>query len=147
VTDRFRTTHVVVDTDALSWALNPSHKSYGATNTAIAGRKIVVSFVSITEVRFGALRAGWGEFRQRQLARRLADLDVVQTDSELNERCAQLRSWAASAGHALGQKIHEADRWVATTALALDLELVAGEQIFGGVPDLDVIPIVLRGTR
>ncbi|MHB8437377.1 MAG: PIN domain-containing protein, partial [Acidimicrobiales bacterium] len=38
----------------------------------------------------------------------------------------------------MGQKIHEADRWVATTALVLGLELVAGDAIYEGVDGLDV---------
>jgi len=87
-----------------------------------------VSFVSVVEVRYGGLRAGWGDLRLRHQANSLADLDVVQTDEQLIDRCAQLRAWASHAGHPLAQKIHEADRWVATTALALELELVAGDQ-------------------
>lgn len=44
-------------------------------------------------------------------------------------------------GHALGQKIHEADRWVAATALALELDLVAGDRIFDDVPGLRVVKV------
>ena len=40
-------------------------------------------------------------------------------------------------GHALAQKIREADRWVAATAVALSLELVAGDGIFENVAGLD----------
>jgi predicted nucleic acid-binding protein len=100
-----------------------------------------VSFGFVAELRYGALRAGWGDLRLRRLARSLSDLDVVQTEQRLIERCAELRAWASRAGHALGQKIHEADRWVAATALALDLELVAGDGIFEGVPGLDVLGV------
>ena len=80
-------------------------------------------------------------FRLRVLAESLSDLDVIQTEERLIGRCAVLRAWAARAGHPLGQKIHEADRWVAATALALDLELVAGDGIFEGVPGLDVLGV------
>lgn len=103
----------------------------------------MASFVSVVELRFGALRAGWGELRLHRLARSVADLDVVQTEQQLIDRCAQLRAWASGAGHPLGQKIHEADRWVAATALALHLELVAGDRIFEGVPGLTVLRIDL----
>jgi predicted nucleic acid-binding protein len=71
----------------------------------------------------------------------MADLDVVQTEEQLIQRCAQLRAWAHRSGHPLGQKIHEADRWIAATALALDLELVAGDGIFHGVPDLSLVQV------
>jgi predicted nucleic acid-binding protein len=139
---RRRATHVVVDTDALSWALDARLLPRSEmSRSLIGGRARVVSFVSVAELRYGALRAEWGDLRLRRLARSLSDLDVVQTEQRLIARCAELRAWASRAGHALGQKIHEADRWVAATALALDLELVAGDGIFEGVPGLDVLGV------
>ena len=108
---RRQATHVVMDTDALSWALDPRPTPRSAsTRAAIGGRTRVVSFVSVTELRYGALRAGWGELRLRRLARSLADLDVVQTEEQLIHRCAELRAWAHRSGHPLAQKIHEAVR-------------------------------------
>lgn len=98
-----------------------------------------MSFVTVTELRYGALRAGWGELRLQRLERSLADLDVVQTSETLINRCAALRAEASRAGHALAQKIHEADRWVAITAVVLGLELVAGDGIFEGMAGLDVV--------
>lgn len=142
MTDRRRSTHVVTDTDALSWALDPrpTPRSQHARE-AVAGRRRVVSFVSVTELRYGGLRAGWGELRLRRLDRSLSDLDIVQTEERLIRRCAEVRAWAHRAGHPLAQKIHEADRWVAAIAIELDLELIAGDSIFQGVPDLALIRV------
>lgn len=42
-------------------------------------------------------------------------------------------------GHALCQKIHTADRWVAATALALDRPLVSLDAIYRDVPGLTLI--------
>jgi len=104
---RRRATHVVVDTDALSWALDPRPTTLSeAARALIGGRTRVVSFVSAVELRYGALRTGWGDLRLRQLARSLSDLDVVQTDERLIDRCAELRALASRAGHPLGQKMH-----------------------------------------
>ena len=111
------------------------------SRAAIAGRTRVVSFITVTELRYGALRAGWGELRIRRPVRSMSDLDVVQTEEKLINRCAELRAWAHRAGHPLGQKLHEVDRWVASTALALDLELVAGDAIFEGVPGLSLLRV------
>ncbi len=142
MTSRRASTHVVVDTDALSWALDPRPVPRAeAARARIADRTAVVSFVSVAEIRFGALRAGWGELRIRRLARSLADLDVVESDARLIDRYAELRAWASGGGHAIAQKIHEADRWVAATALALDLELVSGDRIFESIPGLVVLGI------
>lgn len=75
--------------------------------------------------------------RLRSLERSLADLDVVHTTGALVERCAELRVQATRIVHGLAYKIHEADRWVASTALALGLELIAGDTMFGGLPGPD----------
>ena len=94
--------------------------------------------MTVTELRYGALRAGWGELRRRQLERSLADVDVIQTSGVLIDRCASVRAELSHDGHALAQKIHKADRWVAATAVALGLELVAGDGIFENAASLDV---------
>jgi len=74
------------------------------------------------------------------LERSLGDLDVIQTNESLIWRCAELRVEGGRIGHPLGQKVHEADRWVATTALVLSLGLAGGDGIFEGVPGLDPSP-------
>ncbi|MGH9223826.1 MAG: PIN domain-containing protein [Acidimicrobiales bacterium] len=142
--ERRRLTHVVVDTGVASWLLDPRPSPHAEeARRVVGGRSRVASFVTVTEFRYGALRAGWGELRRRQLERSLADLEVIQTSEALIDRCASLRAELSRAGHALAQKIHEADRWVAATAVALNLELVAGDGIFENVAGLDV----RRGCR
>jgi predicted nucleic acid-binding protein len=134
-----RLTHVVIDTDVASWLLDPRPSPHGEEARRVIGdRSRVVSFVTVTELRYGALRANWGELRRRQLERSLADVDVIQTSEVLIDRCASLRAGLGRAGHALSQKLHEADRWVAATAIALGLELVAGDGIVENVAGLDV---------
>ena len=137
--ERRRLTHVVIDTDVASWLLDPRPSPHAEEARRVIGsRSRVVSFVTVTELRYGAMRAGWGELRRRHLERSLADLDVIQTSERLIECCASLRADASRAGHGLAQKIHEADRWVAAAAVALGLELVAGDGIFENVARLDV---------
>jgi len=139
VTRPRRETHVVVDTDVTSWLIDPRPLPQAeAARRIIGGRIQVVSFITVTELRYGALLASWGEFRLRRLERSLADLDVIQTGEAVIARCAELRAQLSRSGHGLGQKIHEADRWVAATALALNLDLVAGDGIFAGVDDLNL---------
>jgi predicted nucleic acid-binding protein len=50
--------------------------------------------------------------------------------------CAELRATGEHAGHALGQKVHEADRWIAATAMRLGVQLVSDDSVFLGVPGL-----------
>ena len=108
------------DTDVASWLLDPRPSPHAEEARRVIGeRSRVVSFVTVTELRYGALRAGRGELRRRRLERSLADLDVIQTSEVLIDRCASLRAEQGRTGHALAQRIHEADRWVAASAIAL----------------------------
>jgi predicted nucleic acid-binding protein len=52
---------------------------------------------------------------------------------------ASLRTWCVRTGHGLGQKDHEADRWVAATAIWLQVPLVAHDRIFANVKDLELL--------
>ena len=98
---------VVVDTMAVSALVNASRNPQRAIayRRAINDDSVLVSFVTITELRFGALRAGWGDLRRRGLERDLARLVVVQPDDQLMRTCAELRASCRRVGHALGDKI------------------------------------------
>ena len=132
---------VVIDTMVVSAMMNAVRDPDTANDyrALVAGRPIVVSFVTVTEMRYGALKAGWGDLRRRGLERELAKLTVAQPDDELMHRCAELRSTCASAGKALGQKVHEADRWVAATAIMLAVELVSDDAVFKDISGLTVL--------
>lgn len=131
---------VVVDTMVVSSLVNAHRKPAPAAKyrTLIAERPIMVSFVTVTEMRYGALKAGWGELRRRGLERDLARLVVVQPDDQLMQTCADLRARCGQAGHGLAHKVHEADRWVAATAIRLGVDLVSDDTVFHKVPGLVV---------
>lgn len=128
---------VVIDTMVLSALLDTRPSSVGPTwRSVIGGSPTVLSFCTVTEVRYGALRAGWGELRRARLERDLARFAVIRPDDRLMNICAELRHRCAQSGHPLGQKVHEADRWVAATAVALDVELVSDDAVFNDVKGL-----------
>ncbi len=133
---------VVVDTMVVSALVNAGRDPGAAERcrSAVDGRSVVVSFVTVTEMRFGAIKAGWGEIRRRGLERVLSRLVVVQPDDDLMRTCAELRATCRAQGHALGQKVHEADRWVASTAIALGVALISGDGVFDNVAGLVVQP-------
>lgn len=105
----------------------------------VSGRKLVLSFATVAELRFGALKGGWGDLRRRALERDLATLPVVQPDDQLMLICAELRHQCERDGHPLGQKIHEADRWIAATALRLQVPVVSADHVFNDVAGLTVL--------
>jgi predicted nucleic acid-binding protein len=98
-----------------------------------------LAFQTVMELRYGALRANWGDLRRRRLERRIAELTVVQSDDEMVTTCAQLRLRRRQVGHALGNKIHDGDRWIAAAAIRLGLPLVSNDQIFAGAPGVDML--------
>lgn len=83
---------VVEDTMVVSALINAHrHRAPAAAfRETIAGRPIVVSFATVTEVRYGALKAGWGDLRRRALERDLTRLVVVQPDDQLMRTCAEV---------------------------------------------------------
>jgi predicted nucleic acid-binding protein len=97
-----------------------------------------VSFQTVAELRYGALRRGWGEARLRKLDAKVAAVSIVHSGDELIATYARLRADCVRNGHALGQREHDADRWIAATALRLGIPLVSHDRVFENAPGLQV---------
>ena len=140
MTDAQPTGAVVVDTIVISWLLDdrPNRLADHHRNR-LGAQPVLVAFQTVMELRYGALRAGWGELRRRRLERGLAELTVVQPDDETITVCAELRLQCQQVGHALGDKIHDGDRWIASTAIRLGLPLVSHDGVFNAAPGLSII--------
>lgn len=131
---------VVVDTSVFSLDLvDIRPQLIGEYAPMLRGRPVHLAFVTVAEARFGARLAGWGEPRLARLESRLAVVDIVWPGTELVETYVDLRATCVELGLALGAKVHEADRWVAATALRLGLPLVAHDRVFMNVPGLQVL--------
>lgn len=131
---------VVVDTMVVSWLfddrLNPVADRY---RELIGASPVLLAFQTVAELRYGALRAGWGELRRRRLDRLVAELTVVQPDDEMISACADLRDACRRIGHPLGGKVHDGDRWIAATAIRLRLPLVSHDGVFDATPGLRLL--------
>ena len=131
---------VVIDTGLFSDALLPSRDHVvDAYERDLDGRKLVVSFQTVAEVRYGALWRGWGRKRVQAMESHLSTALEVPAHVDLTREWALLRNDCRRAGHAFHAKIHVADLWVAATATLLGLPLVTHDSGFRGVPGLDVI--------
>ncbi len=62
------------------------------------------------------------------------DDDIITASAELRIRCQQ-------AGHALGNKLHDGDRWIAATAIRLDMALASHDGVFANTPELRLITV------
>ena len=123
---------IVIDTDVFSADLVPRSPLAQHYAPIITGRLAFISF------RYGALPRGSGESRLLELEAKLGHVEVVHSGPELIQVYARLRAACADAGHALAQREHNADRWIAATALRLGVPLVSNDGIFRGVPSLVV---------
>ncbi len=128
---------IVIDTDVFSADLSET-VLIAAYEPIIVGRPAFLSFQTVAELRFGALRRGWGEARLRKLEAKIANTEVVHSGDELVTAYARLRANCVRVGHALGQREHDADRWIAATALRLEIPLVSNDRVFEGAPGLQL---------
>ena len=137
--------NVVVDTDVYSALYTDPGRAErrGLPVTkwleALAGDRVLISFQTRAEVLAGLRAGNWGETR-RQIA--MAKLDAVPTipaDREVIDSYAELTSLCRRAGHAMHDKIHTADRWVAACAVAKGLPLLTGDGIYQDAPGLSLL--------
>jgi len=92
----------------------------------IAERRLFLAFHTVMELRFGAIRAGWGELRRRRLEWRIAELSIVQPDDEMITVCASAELTVSGPDTLLATRIHDGDRWIAAArAIRLRLPLVS----------------------
>ena len=105
---------------------------------SVVGRPAFISFQTVAELRYGAIRRQWGARRTRELKAKIATAKTVHTGPEHILVHANLRAGCERIGHALGQREHNADRWVTSTALRLGIPLVSNDTIFENVPGLIV---------
>jgi len=130
----------VIDTGIFGARLTPSGRLLASHyRPLVEGRPVVISFVTVAELEYGATLAGWGPERLQRLAYEIGRTEVVWPGPHLTETYASLRAWCVRTGHGLGQKQHEAARWIAATALWLQIPLVAHDGIFANVKDLELL--------
>jgi tRNA(fMet)-specific endonuclease VapC len=86
----------------------------------VRGSELVISFMTLAEMRHGALDANWGPRKCAVLEAYLADFSVLHSDNLL---CS---TWAAVRNESTlkGRPISSADAWIAATALVLSAPLV-----------------------
>jgi tRNA(fMet)-specific endonuclease VapC len=114
---------IVVDTDVASYIFN-WHSLAQRYSDALHGSELILSFMSVAELRMGATSAGWGNRRRLLLERFMQGFELVYADNNLCTVWAMIRADARSAGRALSPQ----DAWIAATALALDAPLATNNR-------------------
>ena len=130
---------VFLDTNVLSWLLQGrDDRLTDSYRDLIGTRLVILPFQVVAEVRYGMLRARWGELRVRRAERVLAGFAIAQPDDATLTVYAQLRLRAIQNGHPLGDKVHDGDRWIGATAVSAHRPLVSHDAIFQNVEGLDI---------
>ena len=114
------TARLVVDTDVASFIFK-WHPEFAPRYIAIVrGSELAVSFMTLAEMRQGALDANWGPRKCDVLEAYLADFSILHSDSLL---CS---TWAAVRNESVrkGRQMSSADAWIAATARVLSAPLV-----------------------
>ncbi|MCB2262474.1 MAG: type II toxin-antitoxin system VapC family toxin [Candidatus Thiosymbion ectosymbiont of Robbea hypermnestra] len=117
----------VLDTNAVIYL----HKGLLAENLPVGEYAISV----ITEMELLSF-AGLTEDQRMWLQCFIDDLDIIGIDSDVKQRAIQLR---------LQQRLKLPDAIIAATAISRNAVLLSNDQEFGGIPELDLRKLVLRG--
>lgn len=136
---------VLVDTDVFSRLFvrrsGPRAESGAveAWRQVLRGRQVVIAFQTRAEVLQGALAAEWGSTRMGRLRAVLDARPTVGVDHDVIDAHAVLFAACRRSGHALHDKGHTGDRWVASCAIAKNLPILAGDRIYRDAPALRVV--------
>lgn len=114
------TARLVLDTDVASFIFKWHPEFAPRYVDIVRGSELIVSFMTLAEMRQGALGANWGPRRCAVLEAYLADFSVLHSDSLLCSTWAAVRNESTQKGH----PISAADAWIAATALVLAAPLV-----------------------
>jgi predicted nucleic acid-binding protein len=104
---------LVVDTDVLSMVMW-SRGQHLDWEPLIDGHVLTISFVTVAEVRAGALIANFGDARRRELEEHVRQLVVLPASDAVTAMYAQL--FARFRGRLKGGGVN--DMWIAACALA-----------------------------
>jgi tRNA(fMet)-specific endonuclease VapC len=126
---------LVVDTDVVSYLFRGDTRAE-PFRSVLAGRVLVVSFMTIAELDRWALSRNWGPSRMAALEQHLRNFVLHPFDRALCRRWAEVMDGARR----LGRPIQTADAWIASTALQLAVPLVThNPSDYDGVGGLTVL--------
>jgi predicted nucleic acid-binding protein len=129
---------VLLDTDVFSFLLKGGTRAE-KWRPLVAGRYALVSFITAGELKAWAYSRNWGAARRQDLDTRLGSTVVVPYDAALIDEYGRVYADAKAQGHALADKAHGSDRWIAATARVMGVPLLTGNlRHFAGLPGLDL---------
>lgn len=133
---------VVLDTDVYSrlYVRKRPVKDLTAAGLAdrLLGTRVVIAFQTRAEALSGALQGSWGDRRIASLRAQLDATATIGVDDEVIDAFARLTAECRGQGHALHDRTHTGDRWIAACAVSKNVPLLSFDRIFRGVPRLEL---------
>jgi predicted nucleic acid-binding protein len=130
---------ILVDTNVFTARLRERSALATQYTKHLFGQRIALAPQTVAEARYGALNANWGSARQQRLARLVARARILPVDIDTIEAVAELRNQCRMIGHPLHQSNHNADLWIAATAIRWSIPLVAHDAVFNGTPGVRLL--------
>jgi predicted nucleic acid-binding protein len=105
----------------------------------LVGRSIAIAVQTRAELLIWPELRGWSADRAGRLRDQLDNTPTVPVNDLVVEAFVRITVGCRRSGHALGQREHVGDRWVAATATAISRPLLALDGIYLDVPDLELL--------
>ncbi len=125
---------VVLDTNVASFVFGKKPEA-ALYRDDLADRRIVLSFMTMAEMLFGADNANWSKKKRADLQAFFDKYGVLYADKDIVVTWAKMQKDLRT----VGKTLDDPDSWIAATALATDLPLVAHDAAFRFVPGLELI--------
>lgn len=109
----------VVDTDVLSMVFKRDSRA-ALYQPYLESHYIIVSFMTVAELRRWTVERNWGSHRKEALEAYLGAFTVYHSDDLL----CRWRAAATAAARQKGRRIQVADAWIAATALLYHVPLI-----------------------
>lgn len=106
---------LLVDTDVFSF-LTWRRTQAEPFRQIVEGRLLALSFVTVGEVYYGAVHAGWGVPRQQRLSAALSRYTILPGTIEIARRFGDIKAQ-------FRDQFDERDMWIAATAIAHELPI------------------------
>ena len=128
---------IVVDTGVFSASLSRRRRPrFGTQVGLMAGHQIFLAAVTVSELRYGALVAGWGDARRDRLDESIQATIVVPVSDHLLSTVAELRFACRRTGHPLHDRARANDLWIAASAIHIGAPLLTADKVFSDTPGL-----------
>ena len=128
---------ILVDTGVFSASISRRRRArFEAQVGLMAGHQIFLAAVTVAELRYGALVAGWGDQRRQRLEQSIAATTVVPVSDALLTTLAELRHACRQDGNALHEPVHANDLWIAASAVHISAPLLTADAVVDDVPGL-----------